>query len=125
MDVNQVSMPTNYTQSALSMGQNNASDSSKSNAQPGSQGTEKEQQMIAQLAQEQAKSAQAQEQQKQATQPQSNSDIVAVSSSSEGKQKEASAREQRRPNWSQLSAHVHGYTQLQRAVNLYQSIDRL
>lgn len=31
----------------------------------------------------------------------------------------------RAPNWSQLSAAVNGYTHLQRAMNLYQQIDRL
>ncbi|MCC5855751.1 MAG: hypothetical protein JJU10_08745 [Idiomarina sp.] len=33
--------------------------------------------------------------------------------------------ESRAPNWSQLSAQVNGYTQLQRAMTLYQQIDRL
>lgn len=31
----------------------------------------------------------------------------------------------RAPNWSQLSAQVNGYTVTQRAMNLYQQIDRL
>ncbi len=36
-----------------------------------------------------------------------------------------SQQSNRAPNWSQLSAQVNGYTQLQRAMNLYQRINNL
>ncbi|MCO4321501.1 hypothetical protein [Aliidiomarina quisquiliarum] len=36
-----------------------------------------------------------------------------------------SQQSNRAPNWSQLSAQVNGYTQIQRAMNLYQRINNL
>lgn len=78
----------------------------------------KEEQMVKQLAQQnnlnQAASAQTVQ-------------LEAVSNHQLGKESRTASQvdTSRPPNWSLLSAQAKGYTQLQRAMNLYQHINRL
>lgn len=79
----------------------------------------KEQQMVNELAQQKAKAD--------AVANTNQSSAAGIQSITEASQSPAKRTEQsgRAPNWSQLSAQVNGYTQLQRAMNLYQRINNL
>ncbi|RUO42921.1 hypothetical protein CWE15_05840 [Aliidiomarina taiwanensis] len=82
----------------------------------------KEQGMINQVAQYQARGNEATA--APTTAPASVKQTAAVSATGETNNKEP-GRAGRAPNWSQLSAHVNGYTHVQRAMNLYQHINKL
>ncbi len=79
----------------------------------------KEQQMVSELAQQKATAA--------ATASTNQPAIAAVQNTTNANKNEtkSNAQSSRAPNWSQLSAQVNGYTQLQRAMNLYQRINNL
>lgn len=83
----------------------------------------KEEKMIAELARQQASANESTagspvQRQKAVT-------SISASNQSSSPSTKPSHTLDRAPNWSQLSAQVNGYTVTQRAMNLYQQIDRL
>ncbi|HLV48356.1 MAG TPA: hypothetical protein VKY35_04775 [Aliidiomarina sp.] len=94
-----------------------------SDRQPGAEAEQnevrKEQQMINELAQQKVKAG--------AVVSTNQSSVAGVQAATEASHSAAksNAQSSRAPNWSQLSAQVNGYTQLQRAMNLYQRINNL
>jgi len=104
--------------------QTNSQQQSDSSAKQAEQfEVDKETRMIAELSRQKAAAQAESSTQKQPVAGTERQGNVVSKTSSDPRMSSLSSS--RAPNWSQLSAAVNGYTHLQRAMNLYQQIDRL